>query len=304
MYVFRRRHALFILIVFSATGCQTVKGWLRPYVCECQTPLEHATTIHDEYEEDDDPDLDPDGSADKQGEDLSAEQADVTEPDTHDAAALEEFPIELGTAVNVADPKERDRVKRNYLFRGEADDGRVVLEGEFSSRNQAELAVIDVGKTFEVYSDSARVAQSPFLFSAPPKEMGPFVVSSQLVRDGRAEIITRVVSTNESGQQVLELAIWKVIGGEVAIVFRKPLARLSDGKWVPVGNVHFLTGQRNRFIEYVPNDANGQPGTPEIYRWNRWEGLFRIPKPVPTAPLRSESPFSTRPRLVTAAWIR
>lgn len=300
MYVFRRRHALLIFIVFSATGCQTVKGWLRPYVCECQTPQEHATAIHDEYEEDDD----PEHSSVEHGEDLSTEQADVTESDTHDEAALEEFPVEWVNAVDVADPKERDRVKRNYLFRGEADDGRVVLEGEFSSRNQAELAVVDVGKTFEVYSDSARVAQSPFLFSAPPKEMGPFVVSSQLVRDGRAEIITRVVSTNESGQQVLELAIWKVIGGEVAIVFRKPLARLTDGKWVTLGKVRFLTGQRNRFIEYVPSDANGQPGPPEIYRWNRWEGLFRIPKPVPTAPLRSESPLSVRPRLVTAAWIR
>ncbi len=301
MHVFQRRHALLIAVIVFGSGCQTVKGWLRPYVCECQTPLEHATSVHDEYEEDDDPDR---ASVEHEIAPTPDEQIDVTESDTHDEAALEEFPIVWVSPVDVTVTAERDRVKRNYLFRGEADDGRVVIEGEFSSRGQAELAVIEAGKTFEVYSESARVAQSPFVFSAPPKDLGPFVVASQLIRDGHSEVVTRVVSKNEAGEQMLELLIWKVIGGEVAIVFRKPLARLTDGKWIKLGDVRFLTGQKNRFIEYVPTDVGGQPGLPEIYRWNRWEGLFRIPKPIPTAPLRSEGPLSGGPRLVTAARIR
>ncbi|MEZ4459681.1 MAG: hypothetical protein R3E66_08095 [bacterium] len=290
--------ALFVATLFGS-GCSTVKGWLRPWVCECSTPTHHATVEDDIVEEHD---LQAETEHDEVSQDTSP-LVDATESETHDESALEAAAMDWAGPVDLATPGQQDRIKSAFLVKGDVQDGRVLVEGLFSSKGQAEVAVIDVGKSIEIYSESARVAKGAFAFEPAPKEFGEFAQAAEIVRDGRTELVTVGVQSVD-GVRTVWLCVWKVIGNEIADVFQRQIAVERDGTWVRTAEVRFLTGQRNRFIEYTPIGLAGERGTAEVYRWNVWEGMFRVPRPAPTAPSRPQSMRETSHRLVTSLAFR
>ena len=298
-----RLRSSLLIAAFVATslgsGCSTVKGWLRPWVCECSDAEHHAAMEDNATEEHD---LHAETEHDEVSQD-SPPLVDATESDTHDENALEPATMAWTAAVDLATAGEEERIKSAFLVKGDVQDGRSLVEGLFSSKGQAEIAVIDLGKSIEIYSESARVAKGAFGFEPAPKEFGEFARAGEIVRDGRSELVTVGVQSVD-GARTIWLCVWKVIGNEIADIFQKQIGVERDGTWIRTADVRFLTGQRNRFIEYTPIGPDGTRGAPEIYRWNVWEGMFRVPRPAPTAPSRSQSLRETSRRRVTGVAFR
>lgn len=277
-----KKLALIALACVQLSGCSTVKGWLRPWVCDCSQHATHAakppTEVADAHEE-----THGEGSGDHD-DDPHDPSPDVTEPEVADEAAHAAVSLDWREAVDVSQALERERISKAYLIRGGVDADQPVLEGRFGPRNQAEAVVLVPGKTIEIYSESARVAQGKLDLTPAPAEFGPFLRGAELVRDGRLEIVVIGIRRDAVGSQEVVFSVWKVIGLAVARVFERPIATFDGNSWRRVADVRVLAGAKNRFIEVVPSTA-GQPK--EVYRWNRWEGLYRIPTPAPTAPHRA-----------------
>lgn len=292
------RLSFLIAISLASAGCQTVKGWLRPWVCECSTPHTNALEGHapDEHEGDNEPDEyaahDHESGNDEHDEDYAEPAPDESDtPEPPETAELDEaalMPAELvwTKSVDLSVQEERDRVKNSYIVRGELDASRVLIEGSFGPKGQPEVAILEPGRTIEIYSDAARVARANFAVTPAPEQFGAFVVATELVRDARTELVVTGVQTDVDGRRFVTVSVWKVIGNAVAEVFERPIAAEVNGAWQPVARVRFLTGQKHRFIEYTPLEGEGKD-TPQIFRWNRWEGMFRVPAAAPTAPRRT-----------------
>ncbi|MFB6351122.1 MAG: hypothetical protein ABEN55_09330, partial [Bradymonadaceae bacterium] len=52
------------------------------------------------------------------------------------------------------------------------------------------------------------------------------------------------------------------------------------------GYVDFVRSDGNTHLRWIPADEQGNPdfNGAAVLEYNQWEGVFRIPKPPPTAP--------------------
>lgn len=123
-----------------------------------------------------------------------------------------------------------------------------------------ELAVVSTDGTLAIYRDGALVTKTSLgrLSGATP------VSAIQLV-DDRAEV---VVQHEVDG--VEHLTVCRVIGDAVARVFEIGL----DGR-----DLMFVHLGDERAIR-----VREQNGSYAVFRWNPWEGMFRVPQRPPTAP--------------------
>lgn len=291
-------------LMILGSGCSTVKGWLRPMVCDCAEPQAVCPVEHDDdydpdtAEENDGSELARSGDSEDEEEDDHGHAEDPMDPSVAvSAEALAEHIPEL-TATLVSTPEEAKAMRKDYLIRGDLL-GTLALEGNFARGPENEILVVSLGKSVDVFSDASRVAGvkldldvlHPYVAQSGIRSP---VVATEVVRDGTFEWVLYGVR-KEDTSEVLEVRVMKVIGESIATVFSAPLARNTDKGWVKVGTFSLGKGLRHRFILYTAEGAT----EPTVYRWNVWEGMYRIPYTPPTAP-ENQNQVRLQPKAVVS----
>jgi len=110
----------------------------------------------------------------------------------------------------------------------------------------------------------------------------------RVVRDGTLQVlIPYAVDRPEDGARDYYVGIYKVIGNFVGKIFERRVAYRpeADADVQVLGAITFMRGESHRAIGWAPLGEGGDASaTPEVLRWNNWEGVFRVPGPPPTAP--------------------
>lgn len=143
----------------------------------------------------------------------------------------------------------------------EGVDSAIVFRGDFASAAGDEFAIVD-GSSVEVRAvDGERIAR---------RDVGPIAPDSvRAVRlvDERLELALR----RDGPDGGVELVVLRVIGRAVAEVFTHPVEDSIA--------IDFVQRGEQKAIRVTRGDD-----PPTLHLWNRWEGVFRVPRTPPTAP--------------------
>ncbi len=296
-----RSAALFgAVIAVLSSACAPAQQWLEPRVCDCSQDIEEARTeaeptpaemavppasVHVEYaharatedgeqqareleagaESDDDPYLDP--------EDLAEYPVNPVVDDSQ---------IGLETEDDLRDFEER--------YDTEVSDTDRAFHINIGGNAPSAVAIHRPGQALEIYADGRRIDSleldeyddQPVVEELTDYPAGPV----ELISDGTEQLKLFHARTDDDGSTTYEVSFYKVIGSRIGTIFRKPIAvRNADQSLVRHADIRFLHGIDHRVIQWIEFDDEQQPGgEPELYEWNHWEGVYRIPEPPPTAP--------------------
>jgi hypothetical protein len=218
--------------------------------------------------------------------------------------AVEEAGVDLSVVARA------DQIQETY---GVAlDEDAVAFTGNFSTKPGKELLVVRPGKDLAFYSTDSHIAklemggeQASSVFvdlGLAEERTKPQAV--RLIEDGTLQVMLHWREESEDGASAYKVGVFKVIGPYVGRVFERTLA-VRDSEDAEVsrrGTYEFLRGDSSRFIRWIPADDSGELLTDQAVtlKWNRWEGVFRVPRPAPTAPkddeFRSATPADSTDR--------
>lgn len=281
----RFQTTLVVLFTFIISGCGAVKGALKPWVCDCE-PKELVCAdgsealaaseqpfLEDARTRDRSPDRDQDDEVEPPPEDQNAPRT-VVDPY---AEAL----------VNPASPGW-PQLKQTVGLPNELPASSKILRGNFDRRGVIEGALLVPAKTITILGESGRKLEESIVedFSLPTiaEKWSRPVGAGELVADEMHEIM--VFGLDKSGEiEVVTFSVYKVFGDRIGRVFTTEVGRVGPGGISKTADVEFIGGRRNIGIRRTPLDASGAPDPQraQTYEWNRWEGMFRIPTPPPTA---------------------
>lgn len=162
-----------------------------------------------------------------------------------------------------------------------------------------QVAVITPGEHVEVYAGTEQFAAIDFETQVDvPSELAT-VKPVRVVGDETIQLLFYWPEESDDGETVrYKAGLLKVIGPFVGKLFEETVARQP----VPEGQegedkeaesalkrtrqVEVLRGKSKPLIRVTPIDSSGEPAVDgaQILEWNPWEGVFRVPKPPPTAP--------------------
>lgn len=282
-------------------GCGAIKNSLKPWVCDCEPEkfacadgsVPEAMAV-EEIEEPEEP---------EEGE--SFESADgPSDEKKRQHALLEATEFVVSDAMQALDEELIDELESDFGLKSEIAEGHSAFVGPMSRKGERALAVLKPGDEIRVYVDGGKDAEREWKAKVAPQSYVNALErpanAAKMVDDGRLELVIQEVHENDDGTATVEIAVYKVIGIAVARVFAHPVAdRAEDGSWAKTHDLRILNGERARWIEVTPVDG----GDASIYRWNHWEGMFRVPRPVPTAPRKKDGKGKQEPvsRLPEAA---
>ncbi|MBA2663809.1 MAG: hypothetical protein H0U74_16090 [Bradymonadaceae bacterium] len=308
-----------------STGCSTIRSTLKPWVCDCTVQHAESSTGDDESDEHDhDEDIDTSEDAahaqnsrnDEEGMEAMGEEeseegtgqpnfrtvARASEADQAAALKIAHAPasvVESIASVDTTSADERRAFEQKFGISIPSNPETRVLVGNFL-RNEENAAVIIPGNSIKIYT-GGRLAAQRSLTNQDARhrldgiEASELVQPVRLVRNGTLQILVHYAQVEASGAIVYKVAIYKVIGSDIGSIFDETLARreAADQPLKRQGAYEFLQGKNHRFIRWTALDADGQPlSQPAVLRWNRWEGVYRVPVAPPTAPKRG-APVST-----------
>ncbi len=274
--------ALLLICGIFLSGCSTVKGWLRPWVCadgacecKCEKTELAAQTI----------DAPEETSGDGEDEANHPTEERVKRPKTDPYKLVDAS--DAGSRQDLTSAETITILKESFSGKSDtfAKENQAV-RGRFTKRGTDELAIISPESEISIYNSRGRVAyrdKDRPLASAEGLPYGP-VLGMRLVRDGRLELLLITQEqTNETTN--IYFSIYKVFGREIGRVFDAKIGEAHDGKFVPFARVQTMEGDRDHFLELTPV----KEGTPvetdrQIFHWNHWEGMYRVPRQAPTAP--------------------
>lgn len=172
----------------------------------------------------------------------------------------------------------------------------VVLEGNFVPDRTGEQVVLNKQGILEVETHGRTLATYNLGGAPEAINIGLFSIQMaeavELVRDGTVQILVHWRQETETGISH-RVGIFKVIGTQIAKIFDREIARQSSrfSPWQWRGLYQFLRGEEHAFIRWISLRDNGAyDGRPtHLYRWNHWEGVYRLPEWMPGGKL-------TRPR--------
>lgn len=147
------------------------------------------------------------------------------------------------------------------------DDVDAIFQGDFASGgDDADYAIIHSDGTLQFRtSDGAGRGRT---------SLGELVsVRTVNLIDDRVEL-----AVEHRDGDAIHFSVFRLIGNAAARVFTIELER--DG--TAQNEVDFVALGEERAIRVTSIDAP----TPQVFRWNHWEGMFRVPAPAPTAPPR------------------
>ncbi len=286
-----------ISLTISLSGCSTLQGWFAAD-CECE-PAEPCHISEEDIawamvkyevesaylrasaqgaqlgvvEEDDDGD-----ESVRTADQLAYDRIDPTIPDAQ---------------VSFDDDEARQAFEERYGV--DVPEGAQVFRHRFHPDDPSAIAVHLPGHYLRIYEDgspSATLQLDHFDDSVPDGDELPVKATAiRLVRDRPTQLQLLHADTDEEGVTTYYLGIYKMIGPKIGTIFLKPVAHFDDeGSRSPLAEVGYLYGFDARIIEWLPVDDEGDSDAePRHYKWNQWEGVYRVPKPPPTAPDRLDS---------------
>ncbi len=218
-------------------------------------------------------------------------QPRATRPAPQQATGDVANPAVTSAMIPLSTERERATFATAYGFNPPA--GALAFQGGFNATGDHTIAMYLPGQSLRFYRDGSLIAQHRFEDHAPvDADLGVEPTAVNLT-GGDAQQLQLVHAVPNDDGITYYLGIYKVIGQFVGTTFYKPIARqAADGQVQRIADFRFLEGEDHRVIEWTDLDGDGQPiGEPTLYEWNRWEGVFRVPGPPPTAPVR-EAPVS------------
>ena len=300
------------LIVFTQLGCASLKQWAEPHVCDCepevmearsdcqQEMLTEAATAVLAYQLDQ-----AHYRAATNVDELAAEiqHADEQEDDDSPYRDPEDFaeepvnPVVVDSPIELDDEDQREQFQEDYDL--ELDEHDRVFRGNFLSQDSSSIAVYRPGDAVNFYDDDRLFAsldiEEHYEDVTAPEDLTDFAPGAvELVQDGTHQLKLIHAEIDEDDRHVYHLNLYKVIGSEIAKIFSQPVGiEDPEGEVRPIAELQFLHGVEDRRIKWTPLTEEGEPeGDPKQYRWNRWEGVYRVPQPLPTAPGYGETPDS------------
>ncbi|MFW5967230.1 MAG: hypothetical protein ACOCV2_06910, partial [Persicimonas sp.] len=194
--------------------------------------------------------------------------------------------------------EDDDREELGQKYNVDLDDEDVtVFEGNFSvTEDGTQLLVIEQTKRMTVYSHDRKLAELE-LDGQPGVEgfeeldfeadqLEPRAV--RLVKDDTFQVMLFWREEDDEGEFAYKVAAFKPIGEFIGRIFERTLATRAgeDEELERRGAFEVLRGDDDRFVRWIPADDNGELLTDEaeILEWNKWEGVYRVPEPPPTAP--------------------
>lgn len=196
-------------------------------------------------------------------------------------------------ALAVADEEKRQAFEETHGV--DLSDEPRLYRSHFESSSRSTIAVHRPGDAIELYGEGELQASLPLndYDDVPiPDEIAQFSMGAiDLVRGDTTQLKLVHAERHDDGEITYHVAVYKLIGDKIGTIFRKPIASQHNGDDLRrLADLRFLHGVDHRIIEWIPLEENGEPsGDPQRYRWNRWEGVYRIPMPPPTAPADHQS---------------
>ncbi|QDG49946.1 hypothetical protein FIV42_04085 [Persicimonas caeni] len=314
------RLLLVVLLAVGLSGCQTVRGMLKPYVCDCSTGVSNTTAQNCPAPTD--ADATGAASALAMSKDTAATAVELARAEARLAAETEKpsirtlerrkrqepqldpletiNPIVSKASVDTTDASQTDRLQETFGVALPEADQAVVLTGNFSKQEGNELVVVRPGKHLSVYSAEERIARLDLAGEAAPKEFGEMGIDTtyataqavRMVEDGTLQVLMHWREQSEDGEISYKVGLYKVIGPFVGRLFERTLAvgKDDEDELVRRGAYEVLRGDSHRFLRWIPADDSGQLLTEQavVLKWNRWEGVYRKPTIPPTAPKRDK----------------
>ena len=172
-----------------------------------------------------------------------------------------------------------------------------------------QIAVVEPGKRIEIFAGETQIASLDLPSASKIPDSLEAIRPVRVIKDDTTQLLVywaepagpdresseekkkkkRQTGNDAEYQQVeYKAALLKVIGPFVGKAFEETVAvkTSADAKIRRTGYFEILRGAKNRFIRWTPADEQGEPDTSssKILKWNPWSGVFRVPKPPPTAP--------------------
>jgi hypothetical protein len=321
------RAATCLALAVSLTGCTAIKGMLKPMVCDCAEATAHNSECPT-------PDDDEGGSSTKMAkvdqaanEDSDGEPSDSakkkkrakkdgdSEPSKRTIERREPKPDPLALidpdiddAVVASDDDDRmSTLQDDYPLGDSLAESAVVLTGNFDAGEGDEVAVVEPGRRIQIFDASGRIAELEFSSNladtVPEDARRSGTVAVEVIRDGTAQILTHWAEQHEDGTVVYKMGLFKLIESYVGTSFEAELARKpADAEsFERNGTYEFLHGDDHAYIRWIPASDSGGFDASEatVYKWNKWEGVYRVPKPPPTAPKRDKLQSQRQPAATT-----
>ncbi len=198
--------------------------------------------------------------------------------------------VEATARVDISSSKQRSEAEQKYTVSLATDPNIHVMTGEFFPE-QDNLVIITPGNSIKIYAGGRLAAQRPL-----PKQDSTANLSEltadialpvRLVQNDSLQILIYSAEPQTGGAILYKARVYKVFGNEIGVIFDQTIAKreAKDQPIQRIGQLEFLHGMNHRFIRLTAVDKKGTPATePRIFRWNRWEGAYRVPTPPPTAP--------------------
>jgi hypothetical protein len=168
----------------------------------------------------------------------------------------------------------------------ELQSHHILYQGDFSRRPGDEVLVLDPGRELTLFTPRGKLATLSIRTAQGIRPDAIDIPTFQIidpVRDGLLEIQILAAAKLETDRQRIDLVVIKCIGSSFAQIFRQPIAVASQDTLDVVATVDFVEGDSHAKIRYSPRHRSGddRKESSRLYHWNRWEGMFRLPRPAP-----------------------
>jgi len=288
------------VLAMFLSACAPAQQWLEPRVCDCSqeieethaeaepTPAELAVppaSVHVEYAH---TRAAEDGEQQARELAAQAESDDAPYLDPEDLAEHPVNPVVDDGKIDLESEDERQQFEeRHDIEVGETDE---VFHIDIGGGDSSALAVHRPGEALEVYAGDRRIDTldlDQFDDQLVTEELTDYPAGPvELLTDGTEQLKLFHTRTDDDGSTTYVVSFYKIIGSRIGTIFREPIAvREDDQALVQHADIGFLHGIDERVIQWIELDDEQQPdGAPDLYEWNHWEGVYRIPEPPPTAP--------------------
>lgn len=303
-------------------GCQTMQSWLNTGDDTAQV---HSSSLAQRATPENLHELEPVEASEattrialERARAYAQGRADAIAPSADSEASLRTLkrqkrkpavnPLELvDPTVAKARVKLDERIQSAYSISLGEDDRAQIFTGNFSTQTGNELVVLRPGKDIVAYSTDERVARLDLAGDAAPEafaelglDLDPSGIEAvELVHDDTLQLLLHWRVKTEAGDFAYKMSVLKVIGPFFAHVFTRTLAtsKTKDGPLHRVGTYEVLSGTANRDIRWIPANEAGklQVSKAVVLKWNKWEGMYRVPGPPAAAPKRKNLHASETP---------
>lgn len=218
------------------------------------------------------------------------------------------------SVLDLADAKVRTAAKEMHGVSLDADE-HIAIQGNFTrdavkkakaGEDSPELMVIDLKDgSISFHRSGHRTVRLKDVSFPSKKELqalgtNQVATAVEIIPDGTVQVLVWrkdevAGASKKKGKPTYayKATVYKVIGNHIGAPLDREVARSAAPGSAPVVTATLEPTQKDQFTRFVytPLRADGTPDKSNQLqlRWNQWEGVFRHPRPVPTAPKRDKT---------------